>query len=206
MKIELKDIRYIQQLSEETNAFSANLFIEGIKAGTASNRGHGGPTDYFALNDNGRDLIKAAEAYCKTLPPDKFTLDGQNYEIKMNLEHHIDKLLHAHLVEKDIQRFKRKVQKAMKQSLVFGVPDTSYKALGLKFPIDMLLVHPNGKDILKDILQKRIIPELKPGEVLLNTNIPETILKDAGLNSEQYIAQKKDERLTNQKKNKGKKL
>jgi hypothetical protein len=188
MKIELKNIHFSQQLSQETNAFSANLYISDVKAGAASNHGYGGATDYLAYQEEGQRLIKEAEDYCKTLPPDKFTIDGKEYSVDMNLEHHIDNLLNEHLRQKDLQQFRNKAKRAGEKSIVVGIPDQSFKTLGLKFPVDMLLIHPKGPDILTDVLMKRIVPNLKEGEIIMNTNIPEKILKQAGLNEKQYAA------------------
>jgi hypothetical protein len=187
MKIQLKNIQHSEALSEETNAFSANLYINDIKAGTASNRGHGGPTDYHAFHERGRQLIQEAEEYCKTLPPETFTAGGEEYTLDSNLEGYIDNLLQKHLEQKDLQKFRAKLDKAIQQTIVFGIPDQSYSKLRLKFPVDLILAHPNGKNILTDIIAKRVKPELKEGELVLNTNIPEKILQDAGLKPEQYV-------------------
>ncbi len=187
MKIQLKNIHHSEQLSEETNAFSASLYINDFKAGTASNRGHGGSTDYYPLSDHGKQLIKTAEEYCKTLPSEKFTYDGTEYTLDSNLENHIDKLLRQHLEQKDLQKFRSKLNKATQQTIAFGIPDQSFNKLRLKFPVDMILAHPNGRNILTDILIRRVKPELKEGEVILNTNIPESILKNAGLKPGQYV-------------------
>ena len=46
MKIEIKNIKHSPSLSEETNAFTADIYVNGVKAGSAMNRGHGGCTDY----------------------------------------------------------------------------------------------------------------------------------------------------------------
>lgn len=192
MKIELKNIHFSEQLSEETNAFSANLYIDGIKAGTTSNRGHGGPTDYYPVNEKGKQLIKEAEEYCKGLPPEKFEVEGKEYTLDSNLEQFIDNLLNKHLQEKDLQKFRRQMDKAMEQSIVVGVPDQSYSALKFKMPIGMLVVHPNGPNVLKDVITKRVIPNLKEGERILNTNIPEKILQDAGLKAGQYATPEND--------------
>jgi len=39
MKIELRKLKHATNLSEETNAFTADIYINGIHAGTADNRG-----------------------------------------------------------------------------------------------------------------------------------------------------------------------
>lgn len=48
MKIELKKIHFSEQLSEETHAFTANIYINGTHAGYAKNNGRGGATYYQA--------------------------------------------------------------------------------------------------------------------------------------------------------------
>jgi hypothetical protein len=44
MDIKLKNIHVDHRLSEETNAFTADLFINGKNVGTAMNSGQGGMT------------------------------------------------------------------------------------------------------------------------------------------------------------------
>jgi hypothetical protein len=186
MKIELKNIHHSEQLSQETNAFSATLYINDIKAGTATNQGHGGPTDYYGLNDRGNQLIREAEEYCKTLPPEKFTVGDKEYTLESNLEGYIDDLLTKHLQQKDLQKFRRQADRAMEKSILVGIPDHSFRTLTFKMPIGMLLVHPNGPNILRDVIATKVIPNFKEGEQILNTNIPEKVFKDAGLTAKQY--------------------
>ena len=44
MKIELKRFSYNARLSEETNAFAADIWVDGKNVGFAKNDGHGGNT------------------------------------------------------------------------------------------------------------------------------------------------------------------
>jgi hypothetical protein len=187
MKIELKNIQHSESLSQETNAFTANVYINGLRAAVASNQGHGGPIGYQPVNEFGRRLIKEAEEYCKILPAEKFTSGGKEYTLEMNLESVIDNLLEKHLQQKDLQKFRNKMERCMEQGLVYGVPDQQYTNLKFKMPIDMLLVHPNGPKMLRDFIITKIIPELKEGEKILNTNIPEKIYQEAGLSPKQYF-------------------
>src|SRR3546814_2179003 len=83
MKIALKNIHYDRHLSEETHAFVANLYINGFKAGVASNQGHGGNTDYHPTDKKGRKLIEEAENYCRNLPPETYLLGDQERTIAM---------------------------------------------------------------------------------------------------------------------------
>lgn len=63
MRIELKKVTYSAALSEETNAFTADIWINGKKAGTARNSGHGGCTDISP-----HALCIEINEYAKTLP------------------------------------------------------------------------------------------------------------------------------------------
>jgi hypothetical protein len=63
MKIELRNVAYNARLSEETSAYAADVWIDGKKAGTTQNAGHGGP-DLIRP----RELEEKLTAYALTLP------------------------------------------------------------------------------------------------------------------------------------------
>lgn len=195
MKIELKGIHYSKQLSRETAAFSANLYVNGYKAGTASNQGHGGNTNYTPFNEKGRALIREAETYCKNLPPEKYTIGEEEHQFNMDLELYIDNLLNDYLKNKDLQQFRKKLEKYAGNHIVIGVPDQSFRTLQLKFPVDLILVHPNGESVLADVIREKILPNLTENEKVLNANIPEKVLKNAGLSSNQYILPKPEKKM-----------
>ncbi|OIO40156.1 hypothetical protein AUJ10_03815 [Candidatus Pacearchaeota archaeon CG1_02_31_27] len=100
MKLELKSIKHSPSLSEETEAFTADLWVNGKKVAYCSNRGQGGCTDYHPYDPSLRPLLKEVEEYCKTLPPVK----SHNYELKMDLEFKIDTLLSEWLEAKDFNK------------------------------------------------------------------------------------------------------
>lgn len=72
-------------------------------------------------------------------------------------------------------------------TIVVGIPDHSFGYYKLKNPIANFLVTPERATQLKNILLKSVIPQLKPNEKILNKNIPEKILKEAGLKMDQYM-------------------
>lgn len=63
MKIELKNIKHAAFNSEETQCFTASVYINGVRSGTVRNGGHGG-SDHFEP----RALQETLEAYARTLP------------------------------------------------------------------------------------------------------------------------------------------
>lgn len=189
MKIELKNIHHSVQLSEETEAFTANLYIKGNHAGFAKNNGHGGATDYYHENEKGRELIREAEAYCKTLPDKQYPKDKymEAFSIPMNLENYIDDLVNDHIEKKEQTSFAKKMNKAMERGIVFGIAGQSFTTLAFTSPFAKVLSHPKANEIIANAIVNKVIPDLKDGNIILNTNIPENILKEAGLKKEQYV-------------------
>jgi hypothetical protein len=207
MKIELKNIQYSEKLSEETNAFAANLYIDGRMAGIASNRGHGGSTDYRANDENGRKLISDAETYCKGLPPVKFNSDGKTHFFDMDLEGYIDGLVDKYLEEKHSKQFQKKIKGDMEKGIVVGIPNKSYALWQFTMPMEKILVHPKGPDLLKKALTTDIIPTLTNGNIILSTNIPESIFRAVGLKENQYVKQvSKDSVIKKNEKKPGRKM
>ncbi|UKB78608.1 hypothetical protein [Chryseobacterium sp. MEBOG07] len=202
MKIELKNIHFSQQLSEESNAFSANLYIEGVKAGSVSNRGRGGPTVCKAVDERGDQLIIAAENYCHSLPSEKSGLGSEQYELKMDLGRYVDKLLVKYLQEKENQKFQKKLETAIERGIVVGIPGKSFEVWEFTQPIGILLQHPKGPDMIKRALKEDIISELTGGKIIMNTNIPQKLLEEAGLKKSQYAGPVSDESTIKQKVNK----
>lgn len=65
MEITLKNVKHAVFMSQETECFEASVYINGKKAGTVSNAGHGGCNDYHPW-----DLYQTLQAHCDTIPPD----------------------------------------------------------------------------------------------------------------------------------------
>lgn len=105
MKIELKKINFDARATEETNCFSASLYVNGEEIGIVSNKGRGG-CDWFSGDQEKYD---AADKWCKAnIPPRKFY--GQ--EQPSDLESYYNELLEDHLVRKE-------VKKLMKSRILF---------------------------------------------------------------------------------------
>jgi hypothetical protein len=63
MHIELKNLKVVKALSEETVCFTAKLYIEGVACGMVSNRGTGGAHEY-----TDRTAAARLNAYASELP------------------------------------------------------------------------------------------------------------------------------------------
>jgi hypothetical protein len=95
MKIELKNIKHYESMSEETNCFQATIYIDGKRAGEASNRGYGDP-----INITPYELHKAINQYASTLPP----LDYEGMQIEQDAEIIIGNLLTDWLISQDLKK------------------------------------------------------------------------------------------------------
>ena len=159
MKIELKNVKFSEAMSEETNAFTADLYVNGKKAGYCKNTGQGGCTDYNANSPALRGVIAEAEAYCKALPKIKYG----GMEFDQSLVSVIDQLLEDYLKAKET----KKMEKRMETCILVGSPDENrggYSYYNFKRPLST---------VPKTYLQARVnhIKEENDGNVILNTNL-----------------------------------
>ena len=176
MKIELKNFKFYDRLSEETLCFIGNIWVNGTKCGYAENSGKGGCTSYHNEGtQESRDLIKQAENYCLTLPPIiyKSTFSDKDIEIKMNLENYIDELVSELVSKKEVERIAKKMHKEMQKGILLGT-DKEYQIITFKLPLrDMWEKYP---DFFKKTLIEKLEKYSSKGYRLLNTNIPQQFL------------------------------
>lgn len=161
MKIELKKISVNEGLSEETTAFHAELFVNGVNVGYAKNSGHGGPTDCHPHHEH-RELFKQAEDFCLTLPPMKIPAkQGKGFEYPMDLETFVELLLENHLKEKDAKKLVKQMDKAILFEDDRGINVISWKGKTLaQMPLPVL-----------QATYDKYKAKLKPNQKCLNTNL-----------------------------------
>lgn len=130
MKIELKAIKVFPSLSEETTCFSASLWINGKRVGTADNRGEGGPTNYHPVdykNPAHKEAIRAAEAWAKAQPDivhDMSRYGVESFTTPCTLEHIIDNLVGDYL-EAEAEKAEQKKRDAQcRKWTMFTTPDS----------------------------------------------------------------------------------
>lgn len=94
MNLELKNVKFSEMASEETNFFTANIYHNGKKVGEAKNDGQGGSTHVYSL-PNTREAFKQAEQYALGLPSfeydSEFNSSGK-FVITSTLESQVDDL------------------------------------------------------------------------------------------------------------------
>lgn len=128
MKIELRKIHYSKALSQETAAYTAEIWINGEKRGMTRNEGTGG-ADFVEP----RSLITELEEHAKTLPP----VDCLGAMVPQNMELLLGGLLDEHLLTKDLKSL-------LKRKLVFIARDgklySSRLVAGAALPKDAVSV------------------------------------------------------------------
>lgn len=156
-RVSLKNIKFSEALSEETNAFVADVYLDNVKFGYAKNTGHGGCTD-ITHYPNKKELFNEAEAYCKSLPQ----IDYDTFKVDSNLENVVDTIFEDWLELKDLK-------KHMTKAIVFKKGGKIMK-IDFKVTIKSILEIPNNKGL--DALQRKV-DELKKEEdvKILNTNL-----------------------------------
>lgn len=77
MKIELKNLKIAASLSEETTAYTATIYIDGVAAFHASNHGHGAPDSYDRMRGYAGPDERAINAWLaeNTAPNGPFEAD-----------------------------------------------------------------------------------------------------------------------------------
>lgn len=174
MNIELKSFKHYERLSDETYCFTANIYVNGIKCGTAENRGIGGETDYSSDRRIGSDeLIKQAEQFCLGLPSETMVIHDRTITLDMNLMNYIDNLVDGLVKAKYKEKDAQKLRKEMQSGIIIG-NDEKYAKIGFKIPLkEVMAKHP---DYFQKTLKEMLIKYGKDGSRLLNTNIPKHFL------------------------------
>lgn len=107
--LELKGFKFYPRMSEETNCFDANIYVDGKKVGYAKNSGQGGPTDYRIEN---KALSEKLEAWAKLFPLEAVDVGGgEMFKMDSDLENLIDDMVSVLIEEKESAKFEAKLKK-----------------------------------------------------------------------------------------------
>ena len=164
MKAELKNIKVNLEFSEETIMFRAVLYINNKPAAYCENDGRGGCTYYHAVDARGRELLKEFEAYVDLLPEKNYG----DFKYKLHASDYIDDLINAHIKKKDEEKFDKKLQKMMVNSIVVG-NDTEY--VYRQFSISIADIQKKQPDLIRKNVAEMLERHKDKEYRLLNTNI-----------------------------------
>jgi hypothetical protein len=122
LAITLKRFQHYPRMSEETNAFNADLVHEGVVVGSAENDGHGGCT-FVHLNDKGRAIPEIVTA--SNLP--EFNDDS----LQSIVDNLVDQTIHSKWLDKQ----RKRVEKELATTVIFnrkGDSEGSFRTYKLK--------------------------------------------------------------------------
>lgn len=120
MKITMKKIKVMASLSEETNCYSADLYVDGKRIGEVSNRGQGGPDEFHGDH---ADLAKAEAWVAANHPAITY---GEDSSFPCSIEIICGDLIDEHLITKHLK-------KHLKKSVLFVNADkTEVREVGFK--------------------------------------------------------------------------
>lgn len=107
MKVELKKVKVAQHLSEETNAFTAQLWTDGQYIADLSNDGRGGQNRIYHLFNGGKGLdtrpqVQSFVEWCKAQPPVE---DEQVGSLSMDADFYISLMIDEHIENQQVKRW-----------------------------------------------------------------------------------------------------
>ena len=170
MKIELKNVKFYEKLSEETNCFIADLYADGKRIGYCKNDGQGGSTYVNPWDKNALPTFNEAEEYCKSLPPIVYNDD---FSIPSNLENVVDDLFEKWLIEKNNKKIQKELLKSMDKGICLQIGDNErqvvkFKMGGKAISLSDGLKYPHFVEHIKQFCHTA----KKNGAKILNTNLP----------------------------------
>ena len=114
-KIEVKSLKVYESMSEETNCFNCDIYINGKKTIYVKNQGQGGDNIYSSFSEIKKEI------------------DNEDYlEEDFCLELFIDKAINEYFAKKDLKSFERKLKREFIIHHDLNECDKSYTYWSLK--------------------------------------------------------------------------
>lgn len=159
LNLELRNIKYMASLSEETNCYSATVYLDGHPVCTVSNHGHGGGDEQRWLEPSEKARV---EAYFAALPARDtgMVIRDEPFMMQPDLEGWCGDQMTRWLVTRDVKRAMSKstiVLTAKGEEYKWGIPAAR---LGEKFRFKGEAEPAIAKDY--------ILAKAGPGAVILN--------------------------------------
>jgi len=165
-KLELKNVKFSEWNSEETNCFQAVVYFNGVKSGMAYNDGRGGCTDVSPIGDNYEAFRKVRE-YCQSVSDAN---KEEYYETYTIIDLIFEDWLRAQYAKKDNARQMRDFNKAIcysKPNEDDGYYKLEFKKGGKPTTIIEIQNSLKGRAMLTDKCKQLVADGCK----ILNTNL-----------------------------------
>lgn len=150
LNIELRKITYSKALSDETNAYTADLYLDGKLLAHVMNAGHGGCDSQHPAKGRTYDEIKALNDLIKSTYPARDTgmvLNDKPFIMEQDLETICGELLDEHLVSKDLKRL-------LSTKIAFKKPDGLYTVKKVKGSEDEQIAAIKAKNGIEQTLNE----------------------------------------------------
>jgi len=120
MKIELKKVKFHEDMSDETNCFSADIWVDGKKLASVQNQGTGGENMYYPFNGRSDPAWLAFEKHCKSLPPQKCEdASGFKFTINPDMDTVVGDVFSEWVKKDDDKRQKAQIKRWCKTQTVY---------------------------------------------------------------------------------------
>lgn len=127
MKIELRKVSHSKSLSEETPAYTAQVWVDGSHLCDVSNHGHGGCDNQYPAKGKTHADIAALNQHIKTtFPKQTYTASGEEHSFDTDLE----LWCHVELGRIDLEKT---VKRDLAKKIMFVKPADG-KLYSVKFP------------------------------------------------------------------------
>lgn len=166
MNLELKKIKVIPRLSEETTCFYATLYVDGKPAADCANRGVGAMTDVRFYNT---DVQGKVMEWCNQNPVVQY-FGNKKHEYK-GVDIRVDELLVEYQMKKELMA-KQKKALVLHENKLKDPDYVIHKYLNLRMDIETLMKDNVGRNALK----QKILEYRKKGITVMNTNIDYKVL------------------------------
>ena len=163
MNITLKSVKFSESLSEETNAFTANVYAGTKRIGYAKNNGQGGNTTVNAFPEQ-RDLFRETERFLTEQPQINIGSEDRPFMIDSDMESTVNNLFEKWLSIKE----EKKMQNRCKKGVIYKTNGGYSIITWTNINIEGMLKNPTSEKQLKKV----VIDLIKDGKEIINTNLP----------------------------------
>ncbi len=188
MEIQITSIYFNEAKNRSSNYFRAELFINGLFVANIWNEGNGGITFYQATSESDKQLLEEAETYFLSIPDKTYQASRNCPKITRpsTLRNFIDDFVDDYLMKQAFAEYNDKLANSMIKGIVYG-NESAFKVYNLGAKIDLLVTIPGYSNHIIQSIKRYVIPALEDGIKILNTNIPVSILLEAGLADHQFL-------------------
>ncbi len=170
-RIQLKNIKFSEWNSEETNCFRGDIYFDNKKIGYCMNEGRGGDTYCYPNNIKDKEKFKEMEDYCKSLPDIEYPsiLTGhETFSIPSSLDNVVDRIFESWLEQQEDKKLEKNFDKGICYGTKTQYQILQFKVNNKKINLKEMLNNDRGVNVVRHHIEKLV----QEGHIVLNTNLP----------------------------------